>query len=71
MQINLYIIGCVLNFGTLYRRNDELRQKQFLDGLDIAGVNLVAFSGCILLLPIVSEPLIRLLQDKVTFPEGK
>lgn len=37
----------------------------FLDGLDIAGVNIAILIGLITLLPLMSEPLIGFLQDKI------
>lgn len=37
----------------------------FLDSLDIAGVNIAIIIGLITLLPLMSEPLIAFLQDKI------
>lgn len=37
----------------------------FLDSLDIAGVNIAILIGLITLLPLMSEPLIAFLQDKI------
>lgn len=57
LQINLYTIGCIIYFGSSYRKNDVLRQEHFLDKIDIASVNTAAILGLFLLLPFVSEPI--------------
>jgi len=53
-------------FGSNYRITDSFRTEFFLDGLDIAYVNLTALASLILLLPILSEPIFSLLQDKIS-----
>ena len=54
----------------MYRKRDNIRSEHFLDGVDLAGVNLVTAAGLVLLLPIVSEPLCSLLQNRITIVDG-
>lgn len=59
-----------MTFGSMYRKRDNLRSEHFLDGVDLAGVNLVTAAGLVLLLPIVSEPLCSLLQNRIILVDG-
>jgi hypothetical protein len=64
LQVNLFMIACMVNFGPTYRANDSMRQELFLDSADVNAISFVAMVGAIALLPIISEPICWLLSNK-------
>lgn len=64
LQMNLFMIGCMVYFGPTYRVNDSMRQEIFLDSDDVNAISLAAMVGAIALLPIISEPISWLLSNK-------
>ena len=64
IQINCMSALLILYFTTFYRINDNSRNEDVLDQVDMMQIIGASIVGSILLLPFISEPLISLCASK-------
>lgn len=70
LQVNLFMLACMVNFGPSYRANDSMRLENFVDQADVSQISLFATIGAIGLLPFVSEPISWMLSNKLQVSES-
>ena len=70
LQISLFELGLMIYFGPMYRESDSIRDKQFIDQIDITSITNTALIGSVLLLPIISVPLCELLSNELVITDS-